>query len=245
MTEIPAEIIICATPDDFARIGAEWIVSAAERAITDKGRFTLGLSGGSTPLPIFDRLTEPEWRAQASWQQTDVFWCDERCVPPDDPMSNFGDAWRHLFSRVDIPPENLHRIAGEDPDHEAVAARYGAELPARFDLLVLGTGEDGHTASLFPHSPLLFERIRHAAVVTDSPKPPSCRITITPPVIECAHHVLMLATGAEKAHAVAAALSVPFPIDEIPARLARWGTWLLDPVAATKIPLHVQDLLNP
>jgi len=239
MTEVPAEIIVSAIPEDFARIAADWIAHYAAQAVEERGVFTIGLSGGSTPLPVFDLLAQPEWQARVPWQQTQVFWCDERCVPPDDPESNFGQAWRRLLSKVDIPPEQLYRIEAEDPEPEAAAARYAAQLPTRFDLLVLGIGKDGHTASLFPGSSMLYERVRKAVYIADSPKPPSCRITITPPVIEGARHLIMLATGMEKAHAVARALASPFPIDEIPARLARWGAWLLDRAAAADIPENI------
>ncbi|MHB0935610.1 MAG: 6-phosphogluconolactonase [Armatimonadota bacterium] len=239
MTEVPAEIIVSATPEDFACIAAEWIAHHGTQAVKERDVFTLGLSGGSTPLRVFDLLAEPGWRARVPWRQTRVFWCDERCVPPDHPDSNYHQAWEHLLSKVDIPPEQIHRIEGEDPDPEAAAARYAALLPARFDLLVLGIGEDGHTASLFPGSSMLFERMRKAVFIANSPKPPPCRITITPPVIENARHLLMLATGMDKARAVARALASPFPIDEIPARLARWGAWLLDRSAAAELPEEI------
>jgi len=236
MTDIPAEIIISDTPDDFSRIAAEWIMHCAVQAVKERGAFSLGLSGGSTPVSVFDRLAEPAWQARVPWRQTQVFWCDERCVSPDDPESNYGQAWRRLLSKVDLPSEQIHRIEGEDPDPDSAAARYAAQLPARFDLLVLGIGEDGHTASLFTGSSALYERVRKAVYLADSPKPPPCRITITPPVIENARNLLMLATGKSKAVTVASALASPFPIDVLPARLARWGTWLLDCDAAAQLP---------
>lgn len=239
MTEVPAEIIVSSSPEDFACIAAEWIARCAAEAVRERDVFHLGLSGGSTPLPVYDLLAEPVWRERVPWQQTHVYWCDERCVPPEDPTSNYGQAWTHLLSKVDIPRQQIHRIEGEDPNPEAVAVRYDAQLPARFDLLVLGIGEDGHTASLFPGSSALFERIRKVVHIANSPKLPSDRITITPPVIETARRLLVLATGADKAHAVARALASPFPVDEIPARLARWGAWLLDCAAAAELPKEI------
>lgn len=236
MTDVPAEIVVSATPDDFNRIAAEWIMHCAVRSVEERGVFNIGLSGGSTPLPVFDLLAQPECSARVPWWHTRVYWCDERCVPPDDPESNYRQAWRHLLSKVDIPPEQVHRIEAEDPEPEAAADRYAAQLPARFDLLVLGIGQDGHTASLFPGSTLVYERVRKAVFIADSPKPPPCRITITPPVIESARRLLVLATGADKARAVAEALADPFPLDELPARLARWGAWLLDEAAAAELP---------
>jgi 6-phosphogluconolactonase len=236
MTDVPAEIIVSANPDDFRRIAAEWIVRSAGQAVRERDIFTIGLSGGSTPLPVFDCLAESEWQARMPWRRTHVFWCDERCVPPDHPESNFGQARQRLLSKVDIPLEQVHRIEAEDTEPEAAAARYAVQLPARFDLLVLGIGQDGHIASLFPGSSMAYERVRKALYIANSPKPPPCRITITPPVIECARHLLVLATGADKAHAVAGALASPFPVDDLPARLARWGAWLLDEAAAAELP---------
>ena len=239
MTEVPAEIIVSSCPEDFACIAAEWIAHCGTGAVRERDVFYIGLSGGSTPLPVFDLLARPAWRERVPWRQTHVFWCDERCVPPEDPASNFGQAWAHLLSKVDIPYQQIHRIEGEDPNPEAAAARYAALLPARFDLLVLGIGDDGHTASLFPGSSMLFERIRKVVHVANSPKSPADRITITPPVIETARHLLLLAAGADKAHAVARALASPFPLDETPARLARWGAWLLDRTAAAELPEEI------
>ena len=236
MIDTPAKIIVCASMADFAHVGARWIAACAKRAAADRGVFTLGLSGGSTPLMIFADLAEPACQASMPWALTRVFWCDERCVPPDDPMSNFGAARRALLSRLAPPPAQVNRMEAETADHEAAAIRYAARLPERLDLLVLGMGEDGHTCSLFPHSPLLHEREHRVALVTESPKPPSCRLTITPPVLETARCLLMLVTGKSKARAVADALTTPRPIDTLPARLAHRGAWLLDAEAASELP---------
>jgi 6-phosphogluconolactonase len=208
----------------------------AEAAVRRRGVFLLGLSGGSTPVRTYELLADPDAGGPPlSWAATQVFWCDERCVPPDQPESNFGLAWRHLLSRVAIPPENIHRMRGEDPQPVRAAAEYDRLLPPRFDLLILGIGEDGHTASLFPGSPALRAHLHRAAAV-EAPKPSPWRITITPTVIEAADQLLVLAAGAGKAEAVARALEGPEDLDVCPAQLARRGWWLLDRAAAYRLP---------
>jgi len=140
-----------------------------------------------------------------------------------------------LLTHVAIPEARVHRIEGERRDLDAAAAAYGQELPAALDVLVLGLGTDGHTASLFPGSPAVLERRRRVMVV-ESPKPPRQRITITPPVIAAARQVVVLVTGRDKAPAVARALDgdAPSP-SEIPAVLARHGVWFLDHAAAARL----------
>ena len=144
-----------------------------------------------------------------------------------------------LLTHVAIPEARVHRIEGERRDLDAAAADYGRELPAALDVLVLGMGSDGHTASLFPGSPAVLERRRRVMLV-DSPKPPRQRITITPPVIAAARQVVVLVTGRDKAPAVARALDgdAPSP-SEVPAVLARDGVWFLDPLAAAQLPRPV------
>lgn len=225
-----AEVVVRETLEEVSRIAAARLRAAAARAVERRGAFLLGLSGGSTPARTYELLAE-----SASWAATQVYWCDERCVPPDDPESNFRLAWGRLLSRVPLPPENLHRIVGEDPDPARAAAAYDRLLPPRLDLLVLGIGEDGHTASLFPGSPALHDHLHRAAAVV-APNPPPRRITITPPVIEAADHLLVLAAGAGKAAAVARALTGPEDLDACPAQLARRGLWLLDAAAAAALP---------
>jgi 6-phosphogluconolactonase len=163
-----------------------------------------------------------------------VYFGDERGVPPDDPESNYRMAMEVLLSRVAIPAERIHRIKGESHDLDAAAATYARELPAALDVLILGMGADGHTASLFPGSPALREHQRRAVAV-DRPKPPRRRITITPPVIVAAGHVVMLVTRRDKASAVARALDGDAEPGEVPAVLARHGVWFLDAAAAGQL----------
>lgn len=217
--------------EELSLLAADLVRGAAAEAVRRRGAFLVGLSGGSTPARTYDLLAEQgAGRPALPWAATQVYWCDERCVPPDDPESNYGLVRRHLLSLVPLPPENVHRIRGEG-DPFAAAAEYDRLLPPQFDLLLLGIGEDGHTASLFPGSPALHDHLHRAAAVVAS-KPPPQRITITPPVIEAARQLLVLAAGAGKAAAVARALGGPEDLDACPAQLARRGVWLLDREAA-------------
>ncbi len=244
MAGFPGSVLVCATPDHLAEVAANWLVHVMRSAYVDHGRVTLALSGGSTPERLFRTLAAPAWRARLPWAVTHVYWCDERAVPPDDAASNYGRAKQQLLDHVELPAAQIHRMPADDPDLDAATARYAGALPARFDLLLLGIGEDGHTASLFPGSPLLKESRRRVAAVTDAPKPPPCRLTLTPPVIESAGHLLVLASGAGKAEAIARALKHATPVVDCPARLARRGTWLLDRAAARAILDPHGNLLN-
>lgn len=198
-------------------------------AVAARGRCALALAGGSTPRETYRRLSTTHAGRLSS---VDFYFGDERCVPPDDPESNFRMAREALFERCGIPDERIHRIAAERADRERAAAEYERLLPDRLDLLLLGIGEDGHIASLFPGSWSLGERARRVVVV-ESPKPPRRRITITPPVVEAARRVLVLACGASKARAVARALRGEEDPSVVPARLARRGTWIVDRAAAS------------
>jgi 6-phosphogluconolactonase len=173
-------------------------------------------------------------RDDVPWQQVHVYFGDERAVPPDDPESNFGMARETLLARVPVPETQIHRMHAEASDVEAAARTYEELLPARFDLVLLGIGEDGHTASLFPGSSAVTEQTRRVLFVT-GPKPPPRRLTITPPVIAAARATLVLAAGAAKAEAVARALEGADDVIACPAQLARAGYWMLDRAAAAEL----------
>jgi 6-phosphogluconolactonase len=164
----------------------------------------------------------------------EVYFGDERAVPPTDPASNYRMAREALLDRVGLPPERVHRMEADDLDLEAAAARYAALLPDPLDVLVLGMGQDGHTASLFPVSPALRESARKV-VPARAPVPPIERLTITPPVIAAARRVAVIVAGAVKAPVVARVLRGPWRPEELPAQLARHGTWLLDRAAASAL----------
>ena len=163
-----------------------------------------------------------------------VYFADG-AVPPNDPESNFRLARESLIDPAAIPARNVHRMKGDYTDLDAAVEEYEAHLVERLDLLVLGIGEDGHTASIFPGSPLVMERTRRVALVSDSPKPPPVRLTITPRVIREAREVLVLATGGDKASAVAQALEGTTDMREVPARMLRECVWLLDRAAAANL----------
>ena len=240
--------MILADSEALARAAAEEIVAAAGRAIDARGRFTVALTGGSTPRRTYELLADPAapFRNRLRWDATHVFFGDERHVPPDHPESNYGMARDVLLAHV--PAASVHRMRGEEPPAVA-AATYEAELrrffgvagddPPRIDLVLLGLGPDGHTASLFPGSPALDERHRWV-VATFVERLGTHRITLTLPVIDRAREVLFLVAGTEKAAAVAQALapapgSAPVPAGRVhPAPGAL--VWLMDRAAASRLP---------
>ena len=150
--------------------------------------------------------------ARVDWSRTDFFWCDERAVPPSDPESNFGAALRLWLEPAAVPAESIHRMNADEPDIERAAAAYAEEMtrilgtPPCLDVVLLGMGPDGHICSLFPGHPLLQERERLVAFITDSPKHPPRRLTLTLPVVEDAGLLVVAAFGATKAGIVGAAL---------------------------------------
>jgi len=216
---------------DFAAMGADRIARLLADAAAARGTATLALVGGTTPRPVYQALAA---RDDVPWRQVHVYFGDERAVPPDDPESNFGMARETLLTRVPIPEPQIHRMHAEAADVEAAARSYEALLPARLDLVLLGIGEDGHTASLFPGSSAVTEQARRVLFVT-GPKPPPRRLTITPPVLAAARATLVLAAGAAKAEAVARALEGPDDVIGCPAQLARAGYWILDRAAAAEL----------
>jgi 6-phosphogluconolactonase len=189
------ESLFAHAAERFVQIGAE--------AIRERGRFLVALSGGETPRPLYERLAAS---GELDWAAVDVFWADERSVPPTDPRSNCRSARETLLDRVPIPADRIHRIAGE-LDPLAAADAYEIELrrvvgaDGRLDLILLGMGADGHTASLFPRHQALTEEKRRIVPVHASAEPP-WRVTMTLPLINAARHVLFLVVGAEKAEAV-------------------------------------------
>jgi len=214
--------------NEIAQIAAERIADALKAAISAEGSASLALAGGTTPRAAYEALAKI-WGID--WSKVSVYFGDERAVLPTHPDSNFAMAQAALFSKVTLPEANIHRIEAENPDQDAAARAYEALLPARISVMVLGIGEDGHTASLFPGSPALNERTRKVLPVV-GPKPPPQRLSITPPVIEAAELCIVLATGAGKAEPVRRALKDALDIHTTPSGLARNGLWLLDPAAA-------------
>ena len=189
---------------------------------------SLALSGGSTPGPVYGSLARA---GGVRWERVRIYFADERAVPPTEKASNYYLVRRCLLEVLPTAPAAVCRMEADDSDLEQAAARYEASLPEALDLLILGIGRDGHTASLFPGSPLLGETARRVAVAR-SPIPPSPRLTITPPVIRAARSVYVLAHGADKSRRVRQALQGAVHESDCPARLARGRTWILDEEAA-------------
>ncbi|MES1178162.1 MAG: 6-phosphogluconolactonase [Myxococcales bacterium] len=216
---------------EIATLAAQHIADALKAAIDANGSASLALSGGTTPRAAYEALAKI---VGIDWTRVDVYFGDERAVPPNHPDSNFLMAQRALFESVALPPGNIHRVMAEQPDRDAVARAYEGILPERFSVMILGIGEDGHTASLFPGSPALNERTRRVLPVI-GPKPPPQRFSVTPPVIEAAERLIMLATGAGKTDAVYRALREPLDIQTTPSGLARGGLWLMDHAAAARL----------
>ena len=214
--------------DALAARAAEKIAQTLRKVTEARGRACLALAGGTTPRRVHEALAA---RTDVPWALVDFYFGDERCVAPDHPDSNYRMAKESLFDRVVLSPSQIHRPAAELADRDAAARAYEALLPARLDLIILGIGEDGHTASLFPGSPGLNERDRRYIPVV-GPKPPPERLTLTPPALETAGALLMLAVGAGKAEAVARALEGPWDPQATPSQLARRGSWFVDPEAA-------------
>jgi 6-phosphogluconolactonase len=213
----------------FADAGAG-VLAAALRGF-GKRDLSLALSGGSTPGPIYEALAAcPD----IPWERVRVFFADERAVLPDDPASNYRLVRDALLDRTPIPAGSVHRMEAERPDLDEAAGSYERQLPSRLDVLVLGIGEDGHTASLFPGSPNLGETVRRVAPAR-SPSPPTERLTITPPVVRSAGRIFLFARGRAKADAVREALQGEADVSRCPARLARGGTWVVDTEAAAQL----------
>jgi 6-phosphogluconolactonase len=239
-------------PDrDALNVGAaEFCAGIAREAIAARGHCMISLSGGSTPKSLYALLAKPHWREQFDWKHIDLFWGDERCVPIDHPDSNFGMVQRELLSHIEIPPDNVHRFKTELGDPNAVASDYEKtlrevfavpppEIP-RFDLVLLGLGENGHTASLFPHRPALHETKR--LVVADYVEEvKTYRLTMTAPLINASRQITFLVSGAAKAQVLKDVLKGPRRPEELPAQLIQPSfpdgevTWLTDKQAAALV----------
>jgi len=225
---------------------AQFIVRLANEAIVTRGRFTFALSGGSTPKLLYSLLGDEPYRSQIDWTQVDIFWSDERCVPPDDKDCNYFLAHQVFLSKIPIPADHVHRAPANQPDRDAASQAYAKEMQRtfgtngipNFDLIQLGMGPEGHTASLFPHQQSLHEQQRLVMPVV-VPKPPSPRLTFTPPLLNAARYILFLVTGADKADALQAVLEGEYQPDEYPAQIVRPDNgeviWMLDNAAASKL----------
>lgn len=223
------ERIVCDSKDLPARAAAR-IARELTQAVHERGRASLALAGGTTPKATYEALAG----LPLDWSKVDIFFGDERCVPAEHEDSNYRMAKAALFDRISMPSERVHRMRGELLDRDAAARSYEAELPDALDVVVLGIGEDAHTASLFPGADALREETRRVLPVT-GPKPPPARLSLTPPSLRAARVLLVLASGAGKAEPVRRALMDPVDIVKTPIQLARDGVWFLDEAAAAAL----------
>ncbi len=241
----PREVLVVPDPGALAAAAAERFARIAETAVACAGRFTVVLAGGSTPKGLYARLAAEPYRSRIPWGQVHVFWGDERCVPPAHTESNFRMAWETLLQHVPVPPAQIHRMRGEDLDPDRAAAEYegilrkvfalkAGALP-RFDLVLLGMGHDGHTASLFPGSPALREVTRLVAAPSVAHLA-AYRLTLTLSVLNEAAAIMFLVAGRDKASMLQRVLEGPERTDLLPAQLIwpRSGTvsWFVDAAAS-------------
>ena len=224
---------------------ASIFVSASRNSIAKKKRFAVAISGGSTPRRLYTLLGSDAYRHRVDWQYVHFFWADERCVPRDDEASNFRTAFDTLLSKIALPDENIHQIKGEEaPDkaardyEEEIRRFFGESERPGFDLIILGMGEDGHTASLFPGSKSIEETVR-LAIPVYLEEPGKNRITLTLPVLNNADQILFLVTGPSKAAVLSEILGEREKKKWYPARFIHPAhgnmTWLIDQEAAGKL----------
>jgi 6-phosphogluconolactonase len=234
---------ISPTVDDFEIAAAGAVVAAIKAAIHERGGCLIALSGGRTPRGVYRRLGDLLVTQSVDLSRVYLIFVDERMVPPDDSSSNYGMVQRELISRVPIPPLHVHRIRGE-VKADAAACDYERELETVFphfagrcDLILLGVGDDGHTASLFPGTKVLRE-LQHTVQAVFVPRLGSWRVTLTLPVINRARAVLFLVTGEQKAAIVGKILASTQSREDLPATLVRpvsgTLTWMLDAEAASQ-----------
>ncbi|MFN8594359.1 MAG: 6-phosphogluconolactonase [Thermomicrobiales bacterium] len=233
----------------LAQAAAERFATAVERAVAARGQAAVALSGGSTPKQMGTLLAREPYRSRIPWDRLHVFWGDERWVPLASPESNAGEAKRGFLDLVPIPESNVHAWDTEAASPAAAAATYEQEMravfanadgPPRFDLVLLGMGDDGHTASLFPHTSALAVSDRLAAA-NFVPKLNADRLTLTAPVLNAGREILFLAGGPGKADRIESVLEGPIDTAEQPSQLIRAGLpdgalgWLIDEDAARKL----------
>ena len=241
------EIRVSTTPQELFEAAAEVVVHTAKDAVEQRGRFTIALSGGSTPKSLFNLLATNA-RTVLPWDRMFFFWGDERHVPPTDPESNYRMAEEAMLSKIPVAAGNVFRIPAENPDAAAAADAYEqtlrkffqlgpGEIPI-FDLILLGMGPDGHTASLFPGSAGLQEKNR-LAIANWVDKLKTSRLTLTLPVLNAARCVAFLVSGTDKAAVLKTVLEEDAPAEQYPSKLIRPNNgkliWLVDRAAASDL----------
>ena len=237
--------------ETLSQAAAEMFADLANRAIVSHGRCSVALSGGHTPRRMYGILADAPFRDQIQWQAIHVFWGDERCVPLDDPRSNAQMARQILLSHVPIPANHIHPIQGDLP---AALAAFNYETELRdffrdqtpiFDLILLGLGDNAHTASLFPHTPVLDEKERWVDEVYVAEQH-IYRVTLTAPLINQAKEVIFLVSGADKANALQGVLEGAYQPHDLPAQLIRPNgvhpIWLVDKAASHKLAVETMEV---
>lgn len=241
------EIELCADFADLNRRAGEHFVEISQAAMAERGRFAVALAGGSTPRGLYTALARDQFRNRIAWPNVHLFWGDERCVPPTDKDSNYRMVCEALISKVPLPSQNIHRMPAETSPPEAAVAyeqelRFffetsPGELPT-FDLVLLGMGEDGHTASLFPHSEVLRER-ESLVAAQYVPKLGSYRLTLTFAVLNQSRNVMFLISGENKAAALRDVLQGPPQPESLPAQQVKPISgrllWLIERAVAAKL----------
>lgn len=244
MTTRPPTVVVLPDPVAVASRAVEIFVEQAARAIDDRQTFTVALSGGGTPKAMFDLLATDAWRGEVDWPRVEIFFVDERCVPPNSADSNYRMTRDHLLWKVPVQFQNVWRIRGEIPP-EPAAVMYGRDLKTRFgngapDLILLGMGDDGHTASLFPMTGAVDETA-HRCVANHVPYDyipagTNWRVTMTASFINRSKNVMFVVTGASKASRINQVLTGPRDVRLLPAQLIAPSdgtlTWLMDEPAA-------------
>ena len=239
----PQLIVLDDKPALLTRV-AEEIVHIAGEAVCTLGEFSICLTGGTTVGDGYELLAD-RFRLSVDWKAVEFFWGDERCVAPTSPDSNYNLATQMMLSKLDLKPSQIHRIRGEDQPAEAASSYErelretftlsAGELP-RFDLVLLGVGDNAHIASLFPHTPAIHEA-RRLAVAVEVNAPQRHRVSLTAPVLNRAAHVMLIVSGANKAQAIKNIFEGPHNPDEYPAQLIDPSDgdvmWLLDKAAAS------------
>ena len=227
----PAAVEVLPDLASLTIAAADLVARLVEEAIRQRGRCTLALAGGGTPRPVYELLATSAYARRVHWAEVHVFWGDERCVPPDDAASNYRMAREALLDHVPLPPGNVHRMRGElEPpraasEYEALLRRtFGGQPPGSpasgFDVVLLGLGDDGHTASLFPGGQAVREMERWAlAEYVDTLA--AWRLTLTPAVLNAAREVVFIVSGAAKAGALQRVLHGPRDLDRLPAQVVR------------------------
>jgi 6-phosphogluconolactonase len=245
MTSYNSGVCVYSDPQALTKAAADHVIQQASLAINHRKKFTIALAGGSTPKSLYALLASPEYRTRLDWEKIEFFWGDERHVPPGHADSNYRMAHEAMLGPLHIPESHIHRIQGELPGAQEAADRYESLLRnrvgsidsaiPRLDLVLLGMGPDGHTASLFPGTEAVHETTR-LVVATWVEKLQTFRITMTPGLINQAHQVTFLISGSEKSSVLRAVKEGPYQPDVLPSQVIKpmsgHLTWLLDREAA-------------